>query len=380
MRLAKCEVRNEQLKTSSLQHVVHNQVHGSSTCTSKTDDIVPTSSGTSVKECSANCLPFRKRKVERSESDTCMCSCDGDVVGKPPDAANAMFESTRTCLVNDAELAGFRHDSFRENADKYASSNPEFESGSKISNLCEFKKVGDTEIDKFERDILSCMDQEIDVAANSGVTEKNENFTTCLDVDIEMEKCSLDMNDIDTEITTRVVSRDVRLTEHVVAMPSIECIDSASKVGKYSLSFPKLTSYAEQVDIEYVNDIQLNRHYCHVLESYRTQKPGSYLSLLYITPHLSFLGIQAARMGYNKVTMATPEEHQNTLHQVAELNGCKRGEIVLTELSDLNDLEMQVDVIVCDVVESCGALRQQVFEDLVYHRYKHILSDMYNFV
>ncbi|XP_060598408.1 protein arginine N-methyltransferase 9-like [Ruditapes philippinarum] len=370
LRLSKCEAaQNEQFKTTLAKHV---KDHNLASSISKTSDVFKTCSGTSVKECSTNCLPFRKRKVESCESDIYTCNCEANIDGNGLDGENVL-ENKRTNICDDVETGGIgnTHYSQCHNVDTNCSASQEFENSSNITNLCTLEE---NKTDNYEQ-VAACINQEIDIISNPCVIENNEKSTSYLDVDREMEKCSLDIDNTDTHVTTSIVGRKTRLTETFDAMPPLEYMDSATVAGKYPHTVPKLISYAEQVDIEYVNDIQLNRHYCHVLESYRAQKPGSYLSFLYISPHLSFLGIQAAKMGYNRVTMATPEEHHNTLHQVAALNGCKPGEIILTELSDLNDLEMKVDVIVCDVVEPCGALRQQVFEDLVYHRIASLKKD-----
>ncbi|WAR00082.1 ANM9-like protein [Mya arenaria] len=130
----------------------------------------------------------------------------------------------------------------------------------------------------------------------------------------------------------------------------------------------KLEFVTETSEIEYVNDIHLNKQYCHVLEKFVSDSEKKDISLLYITPRLSFLGIQAVKMGFKSVTMVTIEEHFPIIQQVAGVNGCEKGSVCLAELSALQELEMQADLVVCDLVDPCGAFRQQALEDLIFHK------------
>lgn len=393
---------------------------------------VQRSSGTSVKECRANCLPFRKRKVEKSESDiyTCTCEADANVSGsrfeselKPESVTDNM------CAKSEPTCVRISQKSKSETISGDRKIGTDTEKIHKVSNSGEFEircnGISNTETDhdtqgKSElqcdlHDKYTCFELdgcvkgpkeidkqvyenrlpglELDISgeignefASTSCSNESENINSAtgldLDMHIEMEKCSIDKNvteelktvDISGRNNTSLHEPNDNLTNtasgNVDAMPSLESTGSGllAMAGIFSQTIPKLTCNAEQADIEYANDIELNRRYCQMLETFRLQRPDKYTSLLYITPRLSFLGVQAAKMGYDMVTMAVPEEHHNTIHQVAALNGCKPGELILMELSDLNELDLKVDVIVCDVVEPCGALRQQVLEDLVYHR------------
>jgi len=90
---------------------------------------------------------------------------------------------------------------------------------------------------------------------------------------------------------------------------------------------PLFSCMADIPDIEYINDIHLNSQYCHVLENCLKSRTGDTRpSLLYITHRLSFLGIQAAKIGFKSVTIATMPEHFSTILQIAEMNGCRSGQ------------------------------------------------------
>lgn len=302
LRLTRCELV-EQTPPDTASH------HGSCHVTTETG------SGMSVKECSKECLPFRKRKVMENEvaddmlcdeeTELCCCKTEND-----PQSQQESCETNCT-LEQKSQIC----EQMENNLAEETLTMPDSSNRGQGEDLC-----------------LHCDDSKGSQTTSSQMSETmaDEN-----NMHIYLGKCSLDSSN-----------------------------DASS-----SKSSEKLTFVAELSDIEYVNDIELNRQYCGVLESYLSKYRGEKLSLLYVTPRLSFLGIQAAKMGFSSVTIATAEEHQDTLLQVAAVNSCKPGVITVLDMSDLNDLEVKYDVVISDLVEPCGALTQQALEDLVYHRY-----------
>ena len=135
----------------------------------------------------------------------------------------------------------------------------------------------------------------------------------------------------------------------------------------------KYTCLAEHSDILYLNDIHLNRAYVKALEQLmKGNESAQPLSVLYNTTRLSFSALQARSLNYSPVTMVTSEEHHGTFQAVMAANHLRPGEVTLLDLSELDGDEGKYDVVLFDLVEPCGALRQQVLEDIALIRYCQI--------
>ena len=132
----------------------------------------------------------------------------------------------------------------------------------------------------------------------------------------------------------------------------------------------KQVCLAEHSDILYLNDIHLNRSYFKVLENLqRKQDSFSSLSLMYNTSRLCFLALQARSLTFDPVTMVTGGEHHGTLQTVMAANNLKPDDVRLIDFSEADNDDEKYDVILVDLVEPCGALRQQVLEDIALLRY-----------
>lgn len=287
-----------------------------------------TGSGTSVSECSKKCLPFRKRKVEDN-------MCRGDMSDD--------FEQTDCCCEQITDNTGINQtecDTQTVTTELTNKTDPESNSGEPIHNTDQTEGTMDAEN----------LPDPPDVGIEAGSLCDSLNSLK-----------SIDNSDINSPCLT---DENVHIFMDKCSIGSV----SEGLSVKPRENIEKLTFVTEHADIEYVNDIVLNRQYCSVLESYLRQYKGEKLSLLYVSHRLSFLGIQAAKMGYCSVTIATAEEHHKTLVKVAAINSCKQGTVTVLDLGDINDIERKFDVIISDIVEPCGALRQQSLEDLVYHR------------
>ena len=135
----------------------------------------------------------------------------------------------------------------------------------------------------------------------------------------------------------------------------------------------KYTCLAEHSDILYLNDIHLNRAYVKALEQLmKGNESAQPLSLMYNTTRLSFSALQARSLNYSPVTMVTSEEHHGTFQAVMAANHLRPEEVTLLDLSEVDSDEGKFDVVLFDLVEPCGALRQQVLEDIALLRYRNI--------
>ncbi|KAH3840796.1 protein arginine N-methyltransferase 9-like [Dreissena polymorpha] len=275
----------------------------------------PASVGSSVKECSQQTLPFRKRKVSEEEMRE-FCTTSG---------MNCDISTSKTDHCHQAEELT----SFSVGA------------GHTTVNVC------------------------ADELSEGTVNDSSVTYNTA----DETSMCDIGEQQVSTDISSDMEGADMLFDMSKCSIDPATA--AAEQLVKDRASNRKMTCVTDSVEIQYINDIHLNSQYCRALQRALSQIQSSPSSnnpsILYITPRLSFLGIQAAKMGFKSVTMATSDEHFDALHQVAALNGCQSGVITLLEMSDLSDLDLKADIVFSEVVDPCGALRQQALEDHVYH-------------
>ena len=126
----------------------------------------------------------------------------------------------------------------------------------------------------------------------------------------------------------------------------------------------KLVCLAEHSDIKYLNDIHLNRSCFKALELLSKKRGSTSLSLLYNTTRLCFLALQAKALTFDPVTIVTGEEHHGTIETVMASNNLKLDDVSLLDLPEGEGDHGKYDVLMFDLVEPCGALRQQILEDI----------------
>ncbi|KAL3880349.1 hypothetical protein ACJMK2_032593 [Sinanodonta woodiana] len=119
----------------------------------------------------------------------------------------------------------------------------------------------------------------------------------------------------------------------------------------------------DREDLCYLNDIFINSHMCQILEKF-TKEKSKKPNLLYKCNQLSFVGIQALKIGYESVVMVTPECHHEIIRKAAEKNEISTCNLELMDPVGVHRLSCKADLILFDLVEPCGTLRQQVLEDL----------------
>ena len=271
------------------------------------------------KVCKESELPFRKRKMEHVQSNS-----DSECLSKSLEIP--VIEDTRDTIMSSDEPTLRTANGSVEESD--------------ISN-------GNGALDSHgSRSVTPSSERELN----------GSDRRTSTDVHLGMERCSLDSQ-----------QSGVYGSEQCYGSPPSESAWTLPEEAE-KISYSKLTFLCDEVDIEYLNDIHLNKQMCQVLGHFRNRNKGKPLSLLLVSSRLSMLAIQAKKMGYDSVIHATLDDHHRTLQQVAALNACNVGDITLIDLTYLRETSIKTDVIVWDVVEPCGAFKQQVLEDITYHR------------
>ena len=146
---------------------------------------------------------------------------------------------------------------------------------------------------------------------------------------------------------------------------------SAKSKDNASMKRPsnKLVCLAEHSDIMYLNDIHLNRTCFKALELLSKNQDKTSRSLLYNTTRLCFLPLQAMTLTFDPVTIATGEEHHETIETVMATNNLRPEDVRLLDLSETEGDHGKYDIMMFDLVEPCGALRQQILEDIAVMRF-----------
>ena len=128
---------------------------------------------------------------------------------------------------------------------------------------------------------------------------------------------------------------------------------------------------AEHSDIMFLNDIHLNRTCFRALESLSKNQEKTSRSLFFNTTRLCFLPLQAMTLTFDPVTIATAAEHHGTIETVMATNNLRPEDVRLLDLSESEENHGKYDVMMFDLVEPCGALRQQILEDIAVMRFVH---------
>ena len=124
--------------------------------------------------------------------------------------------------------------------------------------------------------------------------------------------------------------------------------------------------YLDNDEVCRLNNLDWNRIQCQVLEQIKASHPDKELSLLDFSSSFSPISLQMGCHGYSSGTVIMKSEFHELYEALRKVNGLSQLSYEVLELnSDLwQGLAGKHDVVLCDPVEQCGALRQQVFEDL----------------
>jgi len=76
------------------------------------------------------------------------------------------------------------------------------------------------------------------------------------------------------------------------------------------------------------------------------------------------LCLQMLKSGAVHGTMVLRQDLHNIVRKLAEVNNIDKEKLFLFEQSDVGDIHGHFDIILCDLVEPCGILRQQILEDI----------------
>ncbi len=115
-----------------------------------------------------------------------------------------------------------------------------------------------------------------------------------------------------------------------------------------------------------LNDIDFNAAYCQALQ--KVIKNSDCRSVLDITQGFSTLMLQALKLGATEVCSIEPRQtNQDLLRYLAASNQVPVDGVTFRQ-RNFEDWDTSWDILVTELVEPCGCLRQQVMEDIALAR------------
>lgn len=124
--------------------------------------------------------------------------------------------------------------------------------------------------------------------------------------------------------------------------------------------------YLDRDEIYLLNNLHWNRLQCRVLEQIKAHQPKKDLSLLDFSTSFSPVSLQMGCHGYPNGTVIMKSEFHDLYQTLQCSNDLSQlsFDLLDTDTDTWQGLVRKHDVILCNPVELCGALRQQIFEDL----------------
>lgn len=124
--------------------------------------------------------------------------------------------------------------------------------------------------------------------------------------------------------------------------------------------------YLDRDEVFLLNNLHWNRLQCRVLEQIKAHHPKKDLSLLDFSTSFSPISLQMGFHGYPNGTVIMKSEFHDLYQTLQRSNDLSQlsFDLLDTDTDTWQGLARKHDVILCNPVELCGALRQQIFEDL----------------
>ncbi|XP_064637627.1 protein arginine N-methyltransferase 9-like isoform X2 [Lineus longissimus] len=176
----------------------------------------------------------------------------------------------------------------------------------------------------------------------------------CLEDHIELRCCHIHHHDPSNETSIDTDSIE-QITEAFLAMSPTN----------YDNETHKSMHFLERSVMGCLNNLRMNTAYCMAMETLKA-KNHARLQLFDLNSGFSPLGLQALKLGFLHVFLMS-DEHRMLLSAIAEGNKISMDQVTFTG-RNFDELGINCDIILSEIVEPCGALRQQVLEDVALAR------------
>ena len=147
--------------------------------------------------------------------------------------------------------------------------------------------------------------------------------------------------------------------------PDVGCQSNAKDVQ----SVDRTLYLLDRLDLGRLNDIHFNKAYSTAVQTLLSQSPPSHCGILDLTQGFSPLAVQALKLGADYAHVVTENAtHKALLQAIAVSNSVDPNRLSFSGCN-FHEYNREWSVIVSELVEPCGCLRQQVLEDIALARY-----------
>lgn len=123
----------------------------------------------------------------------------------------------------------------------------------------------------------------------------------------------------------------------------------------------------ERTEIAKLNNLDANRMFCQAIEKHVITGESENVSILDISSELSPLSLQFLQLGIPHATILARKEIHDDIIRLAHSNDLDLTTLCIED--NIKNISGLHNLMVCDLIETCGALRQQILEDIALLRF-----------
>ncbi|XP_060082618.1 protein arginine N-methyltransferase 9-like [Ylistrum balloti] len=121
----------------------------------------------------------------------------------------------------------------------------------------------------------------------------------------------------------------------------------------------------ERTEIDKLNNLYYNKMFCQAIDKHLSQLDcADSLRILDFSGGLSPLCLQMLKDSDHHCVVIAREGLHDVIWKLMSVNDIDRDRLQLVEPSNLSEVEGDCQLILCDIIEQCGILKQQVLEDI----------------
>lgn len=125
----------------------------------------------------------------------------------------------------------------------------------------------------------------------------------------------------------------------------------------------------ERTEIAKLNNLDANRMFCQAIEKHVITGESENVSILDISSELSPLSLQFLQLGIPHATILARKEIHDDIIRLAHSNDLDLTTLCIED--NIKNISGLHNIMVCDLIETCGALRQQILEEIALLRFVH---------
>lgn len=121
----------------------------------------------------------------------------------------------------------------------------------------------------------------------------------------------------------------------------------------------------DRTEIDKLNNLYYNKMFCQAIDKHLSLlRDVESLRILDFCGGLSPLCLQLLKDSRHHGVVITREGLHDVIWKLASVNNIERDRLALVDPCSLADVDDDCHLILCDIIEQCGILKQQVLEDI----------------